>query len=162
MQDTEKQGNQRPRVSPQAGLCHACLEGCGLQSTKKGETSGQKRFDPGKASSCAVEVQKAGPSAPGMYTWSPPPPNVSICKLFVRTPGTLKPIFFNRAPNLGLKKLLFEPWVDTHKKIMDVHIKKRAKRGISPYLDDFWPFGPNWWKPSALWRSLLGCNILQI
>ena len=68
-----------------------------------------------------------------MYTWSPPPPNVSIYKLFVSAPVTPQThVFFNRAPTLGLKKLLFEPQADAQKFFIDGHIKKRVKRVFSP------------------------------
>ena len=70
---------------------------------------------------------------PGDVYLVPPPPNVCVYKLFVGAPGTPQThVFLNRAPNLGLKKLLFGPWAATHKKIIDAHIKKRAKRGVSP------------------------------
>ena len=70
------------------------------------------------------------------YPWGciPGPPLFRMCAsinfLWVHL-GPLKPMFFNRVFNLGLKKLLFKPWAATHKKIIDAHIKQRAKRGVS-------------------------------
>jgi len=71
--------------------------------------------------------------APGMYTWSPLLRMCASINFLWEHLGPLKPMFFfNRAPNWGLKKLLFGPWAATHNKIIDAHIKKRAKRGVSP------------------------------
>ena len=69
---------------------------------------------------------------------APPPPNVCGYKLFVGAPGTPQAhVFFNRAPNLGLKKLLFGPWPPPRKILWTHTLKKRAKRGVCTVLGDF-------------------------
>ena len=102
------------------------------------------------------EAKMHVPPVGGCISAPPPPPNVYIYKLFVRAPGTPQThVCFNRALNLGLKKLLFGPWAATQKKIIDVHITKRAKRGYPPGLGNFWA------KISAKPVSPLECKILK-
>ena len=67
--------------------------------------------------------------------------------------GPLKPIFYGSGSQFGAVKLLFEPRAASQKKIIDAHIKKRAKRGFLAVLGVFLAYlGPKWPQTVNSWE----------
>ena len=69
----------------------------------------------------------------GCYTWPPLLPSCTSIIFFRRATTSPKMVFFNPIPILGLKKHHFGAPVGTRKKFIEVHDKKRAKKGVPPF-----------------------------
>ena len=84
--------------------------------------------------------EKLVKTAPGCYTWFPPPllPSCTSIIFFGEPPHAPKWCFFNPVVILGLKKHHFGARAGTRKKIIEVQDKNRAKKGGYPPCEMIW------------------------